>query len=127
MPITRPLPLTVASVVLLLDQVTTRPVRVVPAESFVVAASCGVAPTVIVALPLLPSLVAVMAVAPAATPVATPVALTVANPVLPDVQAIVRPVKVLPAESRSVAVNVAVPPTALVAVEGVTVTEATGT
>jgi hypothetical protein len=145
-PVTRPLLLTVATAVLLLPQVTTRPVRIVPAKSFVVAVSCCESPTVIVAelgltlteatgtlitvivaLPLLPSLVAVMAVDPAATPVATPMALTVANAVLPDVQAIVRPVRVLPAESRAVAVNVAVPPTAPVAVAGVTVTEATGT
>src|SRR2546422_4363518 len=44
-PATRPLPLTVATLVLPLDQVTVRPVSVPPAESFGIAASCAVCPT----------------------------------------------------------------------------------
>src|SRR5436309_15491114 len=44
-PATRPLPLTVATLVLLLVHVTVRPVRVPPAESFGVAVSCNVWPT----------------------------------------------------------------------------------
>ena len=41
-PATRPLPLTVATLVLLLVHVTVRPVSVPPAESFGVAVSCNV-------------------------------------------------------------------------------------
>ncbi len=48
-PVTRPAPLTLAIVVLLLAQVTTRPVRVLPAASFVTAESCCVAPTAMLA------------------------------------------------------------------------------
>src|SRR5207245_9715758 len=48
-PVTRPLPVTVATDVLLLDHVTTRPVSVLPAASFVTAESCWVLPAVMVA------------------------------------------------------------------------------
>ena len=76
---------TAATDVLLLDQVTTRPVSVLPTESLVAAESCCVAPTrmlaeagltvteatgtfvtVIADGPLLPSLVAVIVADPAA-------------------------------------------------------------
>ena len=43
-PVTRPLLLTEATDELLLDHVTTRPVSVLPAESFVTAESCWVEP-----------------------------------------------------------------------------------
>src|SRR3989442_5141426 len=49
MPVTRPLEPAVATLVLPLAHVTTRPVRVLPAESFVTAVSCRVALTAIVA------------------------------------------------------------------------------
>jgi hypothetical protein len=48
--ITKPLPLTVATAGLPLDHVMARPVRGLPAESFVTAESCCVAPTKRVAL-----------------------------------------------------------------------------
>src|SRR5438309_5827541 len=48
-PVTSPLPLTVATPVLLLDQVTTRPDNGVPFASFGVAVSCTVCPAVTVA------------------------------------------------------------------------------
>src|SRR2546427_690726 len=44
-PVTRPLALTVATAVLLLDQVTTRPVSGAPLRSLGVAVSCSVRPT----------------------------------------------------------------------------------
>ena len=44
-PLTTPLLLTVASAVLLLAHVTTRPVSVLPAESLVTAVNCRVTPT----------------------------------------------------------------------------------
>src|SRR6185436_1816008 len=81
--VTRPLAETVATAAALLDHVTTRPVNVLPAESFVVALSCALPPmrsvpeagatttlatgttaTVIAALPLWPSLVAVIVAEP---------------------------------------------------------------
>src|SRR5437773_2776571 len=99
--VTRPLALTVATAVLLLDQVTTRPVPVAPVESWVTAESCRVPPTnrlaeagltvkeatgtrdtVMAAVPLLPSLVAVIVAEPAATAVTNPLLLTVATAVL---------------------------------------------
>src|SRR5437867_12330735 len=86
--VTRPLGLTVATAVLLLAHVTGRPVSALPAESFGVAVSWTVCPTVrlavagatateatgtavtvIAAEPLLPSLVAVIVAEPGATPV----------------------------------------------------------
>src|SRR2546426_8581033 len=85
--VTRPLGLTVATAVLLLAHVTGRPVSALPAESFGVAVSCTVCPTVrlavagatataatgtsvtvIAAVPLLPSLVAVIVAQAAAPP-----------------------------------------------------------
>src|SRR5690348_5670582 len=44
MPLTSPPPLTVATPRVLLDQVTTRPLSGLPAESFGVATSCAVCP-----------------------------------------------------------------------------------
>src|SRR5437667_6107032 len=90
-PFTSPLLLTVAILVLLLAHVTVRPVSAVPAESFGVAVSCAVCPTVrlavagatateatgtgvtvTAALPALPSLVAVIVAVPTAPLVTSP-------------------------------------------------------
>src|SRR5258705_6188439 len=64
---------------------------------------------------------------PALTAVATPLAFTVATPVAVDDHVIARPVRIPPAESRVVALNVADCATRMVADGGVTVTVATGT
>src|SRR5207253_1363090 len=83
--------------------------------------------TVTVAMPLFPSLVAVIVTDPAATPVTRPVADTVAIAGLALVHMMARPASTLPAASFGVAVSCAVPPTKTVAVAGLTTTEATGT
>src|SRR5438093_4110964 len=112
-PLTSPLPLTVATAVLLDAQVTVRPVSVLPFASLRVAVSWNVRPvgteaeagvtvteatgagagavTVMAAVPLLPSLVAVIVADPADTPLTRPFPLTVATAVLLLAQAIVRP------------------------------------
>src|SRR6266480_1017113 len=145
-PVTKPLLLTVATAVLLLDHVTTRPVRVPPAESLVTAESCRVPPTkrladagltvtdatgtivtVMTAVPLLPSLAAVIVAEPAATPVTKPALLTVATAALLLAQVTTRPASELPAESFVTAESCGVAPTAMLADVGLTVTEATGT
>src|SRR6266566_5087348 len=145
-PVTSPLALTVAAVVLLLNHVIARPVRTFPAESFVVAVSCTLPPTamlplagltvteatgtratVMLAVPLFPSLVAVMVAEPVALPVTSPLEITVAAVVLLLDQAIARPVRTFPAESFVVAISWIVPPTTMLPLAGLTVTEATGT
>src|SRR5258705_194055 len=75
----------------------------------------------------LPSLVAMIEADPALTPAASPVALTVATAGAVEAQVITRPVKTPPAESRVVALNCWVALTTMLAVAGVTVTDATGT
>src|SRR5438876_6796690 len=143
--LTSPVPVTVATGVLLLAHVTERPVRMVPLASRRVAVSCCVCPagtladagltvtdatgtplTVMLAVPLWPSLVAVMVTAPATTPVTSPLLLTVAIVLSLDDQLIARPVKGLPLASRCVAVSCTVCPIATVPELGVTVTAATG-
>src|SRR5207247_1159253 len=145
-PVTSPVPLTVATAVLPLAHVTTRPVSVAPLASLGVAVSCPVCPTgmlavagatvtdatgttltVTAAVPFLPSLVAVMVADPAATPVTSTVPLTVATAVLPLAHVTTRPVSVAPLASLGVAVSCPVCPTGMLAVAGVTVTDATGT
>ena len=145
-PVTWPLGLTVATVVSLLFHVTVRPARVPPAESFGVAVTCVVCPTrieavagetvteatgtvvtVIAAVLVFPSLVAVIVAEPGATPVTWPLELTAATLVLPLIHVTVRPVSVPPAESFGVAVSCSVCPTRTVAVAGDSGTEATGT
>src|SRR3989454_3325992 len=98
-PVTSPVPLTVATPVLLLAHVTTRPVSAVPPASFGVAESCTVCPTctlgaagltvtdatgaftvVSADVPFMPSLVAVIVAGPAALPVTNPPPFTVATP-----------------------------------------------
>src|SRR5436190_816847 len=144
-PVIRPLRLTRATVVSSLPHITVRPVNVLPVESFRVAVSCTVCPTrmlavgeivteatgtgatVTAALPVLPSLIAVIVAAPATPPVTSPPLETVATPVLPLVHVTVRPAKVLPVESFGVAVSCTVCPTCKLPEDGETVTEATGT
>jgi len=123
-PLTRPLPFTVATDVLLLDHVTTRPVRGLPLASFGVAVSCTVWPaatlavagltvtdatgtlvTVIAAVPVFPSLVAVIVADPAAPPVTRPLAFTLATAVLLLDQVTTRPVSAVPLASFGVAVS----------------------
>src|SRR5438094_323382 len=144
-PVTTPLPLTVATAVLLLPQLTGRPDNGLPLASFGVAVSCTVWPTgtdavlgltvtdatgtvltVIAAVPLFPSLVAVSVAAPTATPVACPAPFTVATAGLLLDQVTVRPPSGLPNASRVIAAYCAVCPTPIVAVPGVTLTDATG-
>src|SRR2546428_10994194 len=143
--LTSPVPVTVATGVLLLAHVTERPVRMLPLASRRVALSCTVWPagtladagltvtdatgtplTVMLAVPLWPSLVAVIVAAPATTPVTSPLLLTVAIVLSLDDQPIARPVKGVPLASRGVAVSCDLCPIATVAQLGVTVTAATG-
>src|SRR5438309_873382 len=126
-PFTSPLLLTVAILVLLLAHVTVRPVSAVPAESFGVALSCAVCPTVrlavagatateatgtgvtvTAALPALPSLVAVIVAVPTAPLVTSPLLLTVATPGLLLTHVTDRPVSAVPVESFGVAVSCSV-------------------
>jgi hypothetical protein len=93
-----------------------------------VTVATGAGVTVIDALPVLPSLVAVMFAVPALTAVTRPVvADTVATAVLSDVQVIERPVRIAPFASRVVAVACAVPTAVIEPGDRATVTVATGT
>src|SRR5689334_7000669 len=84
--------------------------------------------TVTADVPLWPSLVAVIVTGPpAATPVTSPLLLTLAVVLSLDCHVITRPANGLPFASFGVAVSWTEPPTATLAVGGVTVTEATGT
>src|SRR5436309_4242234 len=144
--VTRPLADTVATAGALLDQVTSRPVSTLPAESFVVAVSCTVAPalrlfdagdtvtvatgttvTVIADVPFLPSLVAVIVADPAPTAVTSPLAETVAAAGALLAQVTARPARGLPLASFGVAVIWTVCPSSTVAEAGFTDTDATGT
>src|SRR5213078_1309227 len=145
-PLTSPLPFTLAIALLLDCQVTTRPVNGLPFASLGVAVSCTVCPiatvpelgvtvtaatgatvTVTLAVPLCPSLVAVIVTGPpAATPLTSPLPFTLAIALLLDCQVITRPVNGLPLASRGVAVSCTVCPIATVPELGVTVTAATG-
>jgi hypothetical protein len=142
-PLTSPLPLTVATAVLPLAHVTIRPESALPLASFGVAVSCWVCPacrltvagltvtdatgtlvTVIAAVPLLPSLVAVMVAAPAAMPVTRPFPFTVATTLLLLDQLIVRPDSGFQVESSGVPVSCSVWPTGTEADAGLTTTAA---
>src|SRR5438874_9088937 len=119
-PLTSPLPFTVATAVLLLDQVTTRPDNGLPFASLGVAVSCTVNPTATLAgdgvtvteatgasvtvtsdVPLCPSLVAVIVAVPAPTPVTSPLPFTRATAVLLLDQVTTRPLSGFPLASRS--------------------------
>jgi len=82
--------------------------------------------TVIAAVPLFPSLAAVIVADPAATAVTRPLDDTVAMAALLDVHVTVRPVNVLPAASFNVAASCRVVPAARLAVAGLRATVATG-
>lgn len=119
-----PLALTVATPVLLLVHVTARPASTVPLVSLSVAVSCAVPPTVRLvvdgetvtdataagdaaatvtcAVPLTPSLVAVMIAAPTATAVTIPLVDTVAMLVFEDDHVTARPVSTVPCASSVV-------------------------
>jgi hypothetical protein len=143
--VTRPVVLTVATAALPLDHVMTRPDKGLPPASFGVAVSRTVWPTprvadagltvteatgtletVTLAVPLCPSLVAVIVAEPAPAAVTRPAPLTVATAALLLAHVTVRPVSTLLAESSVVACNCVVPPTMTVAVAGATATVATG-
>src|SRR5947209_14107317 len=145
LPVTSPLALTVAIVVLLLAHVTTRPDSGVPLPSFGVATSCTVpltgtlavagatstdatatSVTVIAAVPLFPSLVAVSVAVPTACAVTSPLALTVATAWLSLAQVTTRPESGVPFASLGVAVSWTVAPMSTLAVAGLTLTVATG-
>src|SRR2546426_639557 len=144
-PAPKPLPLTVATEVLLLVHVTVRPDSGLPLPSFGVAVSCTVAPTktdavagltltdatgtlvtVMPALPLFPSLVAVITAEPVANAVTSPLASTLATLDWLVDQSTARPASALPAKSSGVAVSCTVCPTCVVPEGGVTTTWATG-
>ncbi len=145
-PVTSPLPLTVAVPRALLDHVMTRPVNTLPLPSLVVAVSCTICPTdtlgvagltvtvatgtgvtVSAAVPLFPSLVAVIVTVPVLTPVTSPLPFTVARPVLLLAHVTTRPVSTFPFASRGVAVSCTVCPAITLADAGLTLTVATGT
>src|SRR5438067_2234223 len=146
-PLTSPLPFTLPISLLLDCQVMTRPVNGLPLASRGVAVSCTVCPiatvpelgvtvtaatgatvTVTLAVPLCPSLVAVIVTGPPGpTPVTSPLPFTLAIALLLDCQVITRPVNGLPFASRGVAVSCTVCPCSTLTEAGLTVTEATGT
>src|SRR5437660_3562280 len=144
-PLTSPLPFTVATAVLLLDQVTTRPDNGLPFASLGVAVSCTVSPTATLAgdgvtvteatgasvtvtsdVPLCPSLVAVIVAVPAPTPVTSPLPFTRATAVLLLDQVTTRARKSTRLNSSHVAISYAVSCCSTLAGDGLTVTEATG-
>jgi hypothetical protein len=123
------------------DQVIARPVSVAPRSSRSTALAVVVAPSVsdgsasviatvatsagataIGALPLFPSLVAVIVADPAATADTTPALFTEAMAGADDDQSTARPVSTAPTPDRSSAVAVAVEPTVICAGDIVTVT-----
>src|SRR6185437_7396270 len=131
------------------DQLTVRPLSLLPAESRTVAVnvtvcaeSIVVAPfgltvtdatdggaagrTKIVALPLLPSLVAVTVAEPGAIALTTPVLDTVAIAAALVDHVMARPESAAPFASRAVAESVTEPPMLRLAVPGFTATDATG-
>src|SRR2546425_8919674 len=87
----------------------------------------GGAETVSAAVPLCPSLVAVIVADPTATPLTRPLPLTVATAVLLLAHVTVRPVSGAPLASLGVAVSCTLAPTGTLAVAGLTATVATGT
>jgi hypothetical protein len=81
--------------------------------------------TVTLAVPVLPSLVALITAVPVATAVTAPAEETVATAMFELAHVTARPLRVAVVESRGVAVNAADLPIATVAVSGATFTEAT--
>src|SRR5437773_5040713 len=83
--------------------------------------------TVMAAVPLFPSLVALIVMEPGVTPLTRPLLLTVATAVLELDHVTVRPERGAPLASFGVAVSCTVWPACTDAVAGVTSTDATGT
>src|SRR5262249_19336045 len=130
--VTNPLPFTVATAAFELAHVIPRPVNTVPLASFVVAVPCVVCPTVrldafnatvtvatgtgggaltvTAAVPVFPSLIAVIVAEPGATAVTRPLELTVAIPAALVDHVTVRPVSGTLFASNVVAPNWNVPP-----------------
>jgi len=142
---TSPVEETVAMASLLDDHATGRE-RMLLCASSNVAVNCSVSPwitvalvgatvtdatgawvTVMVALPVLPSLVALMLAVPTVTAVTTPCAETVATAVLLELHVTARPVRTLLFASRVVAVACDVPTAVIELGVSATVTDATGT
>src|SRR5439155_1205433 len=92
----------------------------------VLTVATGTFDTVTTAVPLCPSLVAVIVAEPTAPAVTTPLPFTIATAPLLDCQVMTRPVNGFPLASRGVAVSCAVCPTCTVGAAGLTVTAATG-
>src|SRR5207244_2779326 len=88
---------------------TVPPTYIFGVVGLTVTDATGTFATVTLAVPLCPSLVAVIVTAPAATPVTSPVADTVAIAAFELVQLITRPLSTLPAASLGVAVSCTVP------------------
>src|SRR2546425_419405 len=108
--------------------VTEESVVLATARSNTVPGGTGLpAVTVTAAVPLCPSLVALIVTAPAPAPVTSPVEGTVATAGVLDSQVTDRPESTLPAASFSVAVSCTVAPTSTTAVTGLITTDATGT
>jgi hypothetical protein len=143
--VTSPAPFTVATAVLLEDQLTTRSVTTTLLASLVSAESCCVAPaitlaaagltvteptgtgiTAMLAFPVLPSLVAMTVVEPTPTAVTSPDDETVATLALPVLQVTTRPVRMLLLPSNVVAVACVVWPTCIGVEDRDTLTETTG-
>lgn len=146
-PVAKPLLATVTTPASLLVHDTIRPASTFPAESRGVAVICMVCPgarltdggltltdataagvevTVTAAVPLFPSLVAVMVAEPAAAPDTNPLPLTLATPELLLAHVTTRPESVFPLASCSVALSWTVWPTVVLTVGGLTLTVATG-
>jgi len=144
--VTNPLLDTVATVLFDDDHTIVRPLSSLPPASRVIADACVVAPITTAVAPsdtvtdatgagtivtfadaLCPSLVAVIAATPALTPVTTPVLDTDATVGLELDHVITRPLNMLLAASRSVAVACVVAPTTTAVAASDTLTVATGT
>jgi hypothetical protein len=138
--------LTVSTAVLLETQLTVRPESVLPAASFGVDVNTWVPPAIIgvagtesvtvatgagltvrVALPVFPSLIAMICTEPGLTEVTSPVEDTVAIELLPELHDTLRPVRMFPLASRVVGLACVVCPTVIVVGASETVTSATGT
>ena len=102
------------------------PVATLAVAGETVTDATGTGVTVMDDVPLCPSLVAVIVAEPATLVVTRPAPETVATVVLFDDHVTVRPVRMFPLASLSVAVSCTVWPACTLADGGVTVTEATG-
>src|SRR5207244_1744857 len=103
------------------------PVEMLAVAGVTVTDATGTMLTVTPAVPLCPSLVAVMVADPAAPPVTSPLPLTVATPVALLAHVTTRPVNAAPPASSGVAASGPVCPAGTLGAAGLTVTDATGT